>query len=460
MRCAAWSCESARLKRRTFLTCAAAALAALQVRTAGARPSRRVRFGVNYVPSAHWWYSWGDWDRESIRRDLADIAALEADHIRIQLLWPIFQPNATGVSAEAISRLEQLLDDADDAGLDVEVTVLDGQLSGFLFVPAFLIDNQNGRVRNIITDRSAIAAQKRLFAALAERIGKNSRFMGFDIANEVYWFTQPLNMQFTAAQGDAWMAELLLYCERVAPGRFHVNGVDKWPYEASSANGFTRTALARAGSASCVHPWAGFGPIYPKYGPLSLAATHYSEFLVQYMQAFSGDGKRTIWIEEDGCSKQWMREDLIPRWAEASVRRAASCDHLFGITWWCSHDVNRRYAGFNNLEYDLGLYTNDRKLKPLGRTFRDLIREYDREPPRVQPRPNALVIPDTMGSDDLLPHYIAHVSSGVGPQVVLQSRAYDTAYLSSRGITRLIPLTRSESFRSESLRYSSRSPGR
>jgi hypothetical protein len=320
--------------------------------------------------------------------------------------------------------------------------VLDGQLSGFLFVPAFLIDNQDGKVRNIITDRRAILAEKQLFSALAQRIARHPRFMGFDIANEVYWFTQPLNMLFTPAQGDAWMQELLTHCERIAPGKFHVNGVDKWPYESREPNGFTRTALARAGSASCVHPWAGFGPIYPKYGPLSAAATHYSEFLVQYMQAFSADGKRLIWIEEDGCSKQWMREELIPHWAEASVRRAVSCDRLFGITWWCSHDVNRRYSGFNKLEYDLGLYTNDRKLKPLGRMFRDLIREFDSAPPPVRTRPAAIIIPDSMGSDDLLPQYLPHITDGIGPQIVLKSKSRDGAYLRSRGITRLIELSR------------------
>jgi hypothetical protein len=451
MRRAARPRESARLNRRAFVAAGAAALAALRTRSARANAGRRVRFGVNYVPSAHWWYSWGDWDRDSIRRDLQDVAALEADHIRIQLIWPDFQPNASAVNGETILRLERLLDDADAAGLDVEVTVLDGQLSGFLFVPAFLIDNQNGRVRNVITDPAAIAAEKRLFAALAQRIHDHRRFMGFDIANEIYWFTQPLHMEFTPAQGDAWMEELLAYCARIAPRKFHVNGVDKWPYEAG-AQGFTRNALARIGAASCVHPWAGFGPIYGRYGPLSTAAKHYAEFLVQYMQAFSSDGTRTIWIEEDGCSKQWMREDLIPRWAEASVRNASTCDRLFGITWWCSHDVNPRYTGFNKLEYDLGLYTNDRKLKPLGRMLRDLIREFDKQPPAVRRRPSAIVIPDALGSDDLLPHYMHHVTGGIGPQVVLESRTHDSAYLASRGITELISLERLGNSPSESSR--------
>ena len=280
--------------------------------------------------------------------------------------------------------------------------------------------------------------QKRLFTELATRVAAHPRFLGFDIANEIYWFTQPLKIDFTPQQGDAWMHELLTHCNRIAPGKFHVNGVDKWPYEDRKASGFTRGALARNGAAGCVHPWAGFGPVFTKYGPLSTAAKHYSEFFLQYMQAFSTDGARTLWIEEDGCSKQWMHEDLIPRWAEASIRNAVSCDHLFGITWWCSHDVNTRFSGFNKLEYDLGLYTNDRKLKPLGRMFRDLIVEFDRTPPAVRERPAALVIPDDAGADETLPRFMHALEQGAHPQVVLASRADDQAYLRKRGIEHTI----------------------
>jgi hypothetical protein len=426
------------LNRKSFLGAAGASAAAMTISPANARVRRRVRFGVNYVPTRTWWYLWSDWDADEVRRDLHDVAALGMDHVRIQLLWPEFQSNAAAVSAQNLSRLVQLLDIAHGDGLQVEVTVLDGQLSGFLFVPAYLIDNADGHVRNFITDAALIHGQLALFDALARAAGTHPAFLGFDIANEIYWFTQPLHVDFTPAQGDAWMGQLLAHCGHAAPRGFHVNGVDKWPYEADRAQGFTRNALARAGSASVVHPWAGFGPIYPKYGPLSVEATHYAEFLLQYMQAFSAGGSRTLWIEEDGCSKVWMHEDLIPHWAQASIRNAASCDHLFGITWWCSHDVNQKLRGFNRLEYDLGLYTNDRRLKPLGRAIRDLIAEFDRKPPAVMRRSAALVIRDNAGSDGILERYANAIRAGTHPQIVLASRSTDRAYLDARGITQLV----------------------
>jgi hypothetical protein len=160
------------------------------------------------------------------------------------------------------------------------------------------------------------------------------------------------------------------------------------------------------------------------------------------MQAFSRDGARTLWVEEDGCSKQWMKESLIPQWAEESVRNAVSCDQLFGVTWWCSHDVNPRFTGFNRLEYDLGLYTNERRLKPLGARLRDLIAEFERSAPQVLPRPHALAVPDDAGGDDVFPRYLEALHSGLHPQIVLQSRAGDSNYLRARGIESIIVVPR------------------
>lgn len=93
---------------------------------------RNIRFGVNYVPSKNWWYSWMDWDADSINRDLQAVGSLGMDHIRIHCLWPYFQPNSVYVSEMALDRLLQLLGLADAADLDVEITVFDGWLSGFV----------------------------------------------------------------------------------------------------------------------------------------------------------------------------------------------------------------------------------------------------------------------------------------------------------------------------------------
>ena len=98
----------------------------------------RHRFGVNYVPSQNWYFCYNDWHASAIARDLDRIAEIGADHIRVMLVWPWFQPNPNSVSAAHLGRLDQLLRLAAERNLDVLVTLYTGWLSGFSFTPPFL----------------------------------------------------------------------------------------------------------------------------------------------------------------------------------------------------------------------------------------------------------------------------------------------------------------------------------
>ena len=92
----------------------------------------RHRIGVNYTPSNNWWFCWNEWNVDPIKRDLDAIAALGADHLRIMLIWPYFQPNLTWVSAAHLERLSELLALMGERGLDALVTVFTGQLSSWI----------------------------------------------------------------------------------------------------------------------------------------------------------------------------------------------------------------------------------------------------------------------------------------------------------------------------------------
>lgn len=133
------------IDRRTFLASGAgAALAAaggLSQSPAAADTSAsarlrldRHRFGVNYTPSHNWWFCWNDWNRDPIQHDLDHIAKLDADHLRVMLIWPDFQPNLTWISPAHLDRLDGLMTVAAARQLDVLVTVFTGQLSGWFFV--------------------------------------------------------------------------------------------------------------------------------------------------------------------------------------------------------------------------------------------------------------------------------------------------------------------------------------
>lgn len=48
--------------------------------------SDKMRFGVNYIPSKKWLYSWADFDENSIREDIKAIKNLGFDHVRTHIL--------------------------------------------------------------------------------------------------------------------------------------------------------------------------------------------------------------------------------------------------------------------------------------------------------------------------------------------------------------------------------------
>lgn len=55
------------------------------------------------------------------------------------------------------------------------------------------------------------------------------------------------------------------------------------------------------------------------------------------------------------------------------MRNAQECPGLWGVTWWCSHDVSRDLADFPPLEHTLGLFDDHGRLKSAGSAFRDAI---------------------------------------------------------------------------------------
>ena len=176
------------LRRRSVLTGVAGAALAVSAAppAAAAGPVRRraFRLGVNYTPSTRWFHMWEDWRETDLRRDLDDIAALGLDHIRVMLLWSAFQPEPALVSGEKLDRLSRFLDLAGAAGLDVEVTVFNGHISARYWTPNWL--QTTPKPVNWFTDPAALDAQRALLTALAGRIGRQPRFLGFDLSNEQY----------------------------------------------------------------------------------------------------------------------------------------------------------------------------------------------------------------------------------------------------------------------------------
>jgi len=321
----------------------------------------RHRFGVNYTPSKNWWFCWNEWDADPIKRDLDAIASLGADHLRILLIWPYFQPNPTWISPVHLERLDQLLTLMGERELDAVVTVFTGQLSGWYFLPPF---NKTGT--DFYSDETMWTAQELFIRQLARVMQPKSNIIGFDVGNEINtcWSAEP-------RVGDAWMKKMLSLMASVCPDGLHVNGVDELPW--FEVNTFSPQALAAAPMPviHCYPYWSGA----LKYGgPMDPPSTKLLAAMAALVRAYAGDPRKPVWAEEFNTCIEALNEKQQAEWLEKAVLAAIDS----GVSWfsyWDSHDVDRKFE-FNSLEYSLGLLTNDGRVKEQGRVFKRLAEAY------------------------------------------------------------------------------------
>jgi endo-1,4-beta-mannosidase len=366
------------MDRRKFLSCGAAAAGILAARPstmanavgapalAGAQVDlERHRFGLNYTPSHNWWFCWNDWNPDPIRRDLDAIAELGADHLRLMLVWPFFQPNPKWVSPAHLERLEQLIGLMNERGLDALVTVFTGQLSGWFFLPSF-----NRLSDGFYTDPLMWDAQEVFVRALARALAPHGNVLGFDFGNELTtcW-------QAPVPAGDAWMKKMFALMNEALPAHLNVNGVDHRPWFTEDTFSQHDLAAARFPVTHCYPYWSDA----VKYGgPMDPPSVKLLAAMATLIRSYAGTQEKPVWVGEFNTCIKELTEKQQAEWLEKAV--LAGVDQ--GVNWftyWDSHDVDRKFA-FNPLEYTLGVLTNDGRVKEQGRVFKQLAATYRGKP--------------------------------------------------------------------------------
>lgn len=427
-----------------------------------------MRFGVNYTPASGWFHSWQHLREEDVRRDLGQIASLGVDHIRIFPLWPVVQPNRSLISQTALDDVMTVVDVAAEFGLDVNLDVLQGHLSSYDFLPAWI---STWHRRNLFTDPDVVQAEADLAAEFARRLEGRPNIMGITLGNELNQFAPPLHPDahpVTPEQASAWL-EALVAGARSQGDPFVTNAMydaswydDRQPFEPRHAVEF--------GDATVVHSWV-FNGAAQTFGPLHDGSVRHAEYLLQLAAAWHEDAARPVWLQEVGAPTTVIPRESAPDFLEATIRNAASVPGLMGVTWWCSHDVSRALADFPEVEYDLGLFTHDGVLKPTGERFAALVAEFRGAGAGAQagsagsggrasgessagaggaPSSSstvAVVLDDTAegyratcapGGAFHRAWLDAAAAGGQGPQVLLASRGRDAARLAERGITTVL----------------------
>lgn len=364
------------MERRRFLAGSAAMVGAMGARAltgmdAGTNARAlsldltRHRFGVNYTPSHNWWFCWNDWDADPIRRDLDAIAALGADHMRLMLIWPFFQPNPAWVSPAHLQRLDQLLTLMGERHLDALVTVFTGQLSGWYFLPSF-----NRLSQGFYTDEEMLGAEKLFVRELARTIKPHTNVIGFDFGNEINtcW-------QAPTTAGDAWMKRTFALMNEVLPDHLHVNGVDHEPWFREDT--FSPQALAAA-RFPVMHSYPYWTGAVKYGGAMDPPSVKLLAGMATLIRSYAGSQQKPVWAGEFNTCIKELPERAQAEWLEKAVLAAIEQ----GVSWfsyWDSHDVDRKFE-FNPLEYSLGLLTNDGRVKDQGRVFKQLAETYRGKP--------------------------------------------------------------------------------
>ncbi|MFJ3789564.1 glycosyl hydrolase [Kitasatospora sp. NPDC090091] len=410
-------------------------------------PAAAPRFGVNYTPTAGWFHHWLDFDLDTVRADLDSIAGLGLDHVRVFPLWPVFQPNRTLIRPRAVEQLAALVDVAGERGLDVAVDGLQGHLSSFDFQPSW---TRTWHRRNMFTDPDVVAGQAAYLHTLAEALHGRGNFLGMTVGNEVNQFSgepHPDPDRATPEQVDAWLRRMVDACERGAPGRLHLHA----SYDAAwylDEHPFTPWHSARIGAATAVHSWV-FNGTAQRYGARSTAAAQHAAYLVELAKAWADDPHRPVWLQEVGAPAPHIPAEDAARFTGDTLAAVLDCPDLWGVTWWCSHDVDRSLADFPELEYGLGLLTTGRRVKPAGARLAEAVRAARAERCPPQPRTTAVVV--ATGDAVTAPKrsvcgpggpvfeaFMRLTADGARPTTVLAERAGDAAHLAARGITETV----------------------
>ena len=320
-----------------------------------------LRFGANYTPRSDWMHAWMSLDLDEVRRDFSRLAEIGLDHVRIFPLWPLLQPNRTLIRQQALDDVRAVVDVAAEFGLDASVDVIQGHLSSFDFIPSWLFTWHD---KNMFTHPNALSGQVELVTGLGRRLMDAPNFLGFTLGNETNQFSagnHPSPWPVTPEEAATWITTLLDAAETAAPGLDHVHS----EYDAAwymDGHGFTPAHASRLGEMTTIHSWI-FNGTAQRYGGRSVASDRHAEYLIELSRAFATDPHRPVWLQEVGAPSNCLTTDEMPGFLEATVRSAARTENLWGVTWWCSHDVSRRLADFPELEYSLGLIDQDNEIK-------------------------------------------------------------------------------------------------
>lgn len=344
-------------------------------------------FGVNYWASHAGLFMWQKWDPAVVESDFQLMKKYRVQFLRVFPLWPDFQPlqamrglhgevmeyrlheksiesglydPAAYLSATMLDRFGQLLALAEKFELPVNIALLNGWMSGRLFVPPAL------EGLNPITDPVALMWENRFIKGFVRRFAGNPMIIGWDPGNES-------NCMGTASREEAWvwLSQMCSAIRQEDPDTPILSGMHGLSLDGSwriQDQGELLDVLT-------THPYSDFVPYCSLEGASSFRTIMHPAAESVYYGDISG---KPVLCQETNS----LGPNLADQKTEAQFASAASAllwaYGSKGIAWWCGFDQNRITKApydWNALERELGLFTVDGEAKETVRTLHHVFAE-------------------------------------------------------------------------------------
>jgi endo-1,4-beta-mannosidase len=169
--------------------------------------------GINYWPRRKAMYMWREFDLAEVRDELAHIADMGFDTVRLFALTQDFLPERERVDGAMISRLVEVVRAAKDLGLAVVPTLVVINMSGKIWWPDWM-RSADGVPGDLYGSPAILRSLTLLANACASALAGDSTVRAFDIANEIDDAQRPASRD--AAR--TWLSTMADAIRQASPG--------------------------------------------------------------------------------------------------------------------------------------------------------------------------------------------------------------------------------------------------
>ena len=334
--------------------------------------------GCNYWASHAGLRMWSDWRADIVDADLAQLAGLGHQILRIFPLWPDFQPldrmhsyqgnsqelrvheqplgsstwAQAGIDPVMMERFCTVCQLAEKHGLQLIVGLVTGWMSGRLFVPRAF------EACNVITDPEAIQWQVRFVSAFVETFRNSPAIVAWDLGNEC----NCMGAAPSAASAWCWTNAIAGAIRRNDTSRPIVSGM----HSLSPRGTWRMQDQGELTDVLTTHPYPAFTPFCNQDPICEIRNTLHATAESRY---YADLGGKPCFAEELGTLGPMNGSETV---AAAYLRTALwslYANDCRALLWWCAYDQDHLdFAPYDwtGWERELGLLRSDRTPKPVA----------------------------------------------------------------------------------------------